>query len=237
MKRCILAPHCDDAMLALGGHILLDPGVYDVVVVFATTAWTTLSEKLSTEEITILNQTEEIKVARAANIHLKLIETPEALMRGYTAWNDQSISKSDLMLIGKLWEELSEIFFEYDDIYFPLAIGGHVDHRIVRHLVLQNYLKLQKAGVNLYAYEDLPYAWYGDNDKALNSLIKKHRVTPITLDISSSINKKMDLLRIYRSQLSNDDLQKVFEYSQSIGDKINKERVWKLHMENDSRLL
>jgi len=225
---CILAPHCDDALLAVGGLILLQDNVH-VIDVFATTAWTTLSEVMTTEAITVMNQSEEKRAIYAAGATLKLIETPEALMRGYGEWNNPKLKASDYKLAEELWLKLSTDLAKYSKIYFPIAVGGHVDHRIVQRIILNHFADLNPE-TELYCFEDLPYSWYGGLDEALASIRADFALTKVEYDIGAVFEHKLMLLAGYPSQLSGDDLDKVREYALRIGNGQAKERVWQLHL-------
>lgn len=228
-KVCVLAPHCDDALLALGGFILLHKNVH-VIDVFATTAWTTLPGTMTVQEITAMNQEEEKRALYEAGASFDLVETPEALMRGYTQWNDPDLKASDYKLAEELWLDLAAQIRRYEKIYFPIAPGGHVDHRIVRQIVLDHAAELLSSGRELYCFEDLPYSWYGDLDKALAFVGASFTLTPDEYTIGSVFERKLALLAGYRSQLAESDLSKVREYALRIGHGQAKERVWQIQL-------
>lgn len=229
-EYCILSPHCDDAMLALGGHILLNPNKFKIINIFATTAWTALNRPLTAVEITQLNQAEERLVARMARSELRLIKTPEALMRGYKQWDEANIKSSDKLLMSNLWDKISKNLHNYSRVYCPLAPGRHVDHLLLRQAVTNHISDLLDAGVEVYFFEDLPYSWYGGVEEELEELRSWLQLTPQDCDISSVLDDKIKLLSQYRSQLTQSDLDKVRQYASMLVDEGMVERVWRLQI-------
>ncbi len=74
-------------------------------------------------------------------------------------------------------------------LYFPLSIGGHVDHR---HL-FQISLRLRASGRRVRFYEDWPYA---EMYKPLSAAGWFSRTVPIDTE------KKLEAIRQYKSQIS-----------------------------------
>jgi len=82
-------------------------------------------------------------------------------------------------------------------IYAPLAIGHHVDHRIVSQAAL--YLRLH--GFSVQCYEDYPYAEDNENlAEALQSWASPPLPTVQTLN-EEDLEAKITAIRLYRSQL------------------------------------
>lgn len=227
---CIVAPHCDDAMLSVGGYILQNKGTH-VIDLFATTAWTTLDIDMSVEEITSMNQTEERWAMTESAATLELIETPEALMRGYKQWNEPVLKKTDYDLVEELWSKINVRLATYDQVFFPIAPGDHVDHRIVRQVILDHADEIMDKDVALYCYEDLPYSWYGGLEEALTFIRKKYRLMSEVIDISSVFEQKLSVLAKYRSQLSESDIQKVRDYALDVGNGSAIERIWRVSID------
>lgn len=227
IEHLIISPHCDDAMLSLGGHILSSNKTsVKVVTLFGTCAWTALPGKYSTKQITHMNQIEEDRCLSAAGVSRSLYELPEALMRGYRKWNTKRLHADDQLLATKITKILQEETRYVRNVYFPLAPGGHVDHILVRNQIDALYTALELANINIYAYEDLPYSWYGGLDESHADLRKKYNLTPYIKDISVHIDQKINLLKMYESQLVDTDLSKVKDYAKSLISSGYGERVW-----------
>lgn len=221
----IVSPHCDDSVLSLGGHMLTEDNVR-VVTLFGTCAWTTLPGEFTPDEITQMNQEEERLCMEDAGAEGLLYELPEALLRGYTEWNAKTLHADDEQLPEKAAGILLDHLQGVGKIYFPSAPGGHVDHVITRRLMNRLFSRFSESGIQVYLYEDLPYSWYGGLDESLDDIRLNYELTPHTRDITNIMDRKLQLLRHYRSQLADSDLDKVTEYASSVVPNGYGERIW-----------
>lgn len=226
-RNVIISPHCDDAFLAIGGIIerLEDTMILDI---FGTCAWSVLDKTVSTEELTIINQNEERKATEFAGVSLKLYEYPEAFLRNYKKWNSKRLHKSDFIIAEGIRNTIAENIIGIKNVYFPMSIGGHVDHLLVYNQTISIFNELSTDSVSYYLYEELPYAWYGGLDDRLNELRKRYNLSPIIVDITNVYAKKEQILNLYKSQISEEDLDKIKQYSLSIKPGVNCERIWKI---------
>lgn len=226
-KHLVISPHCDDAMLSMGGRILtLDETT--VVTVFGTCAWTTLSKEYTPDEITKRNQAEERKVMNAANVTSILYELPEALLRGYKKWNTAYLHDSDKLHEADISRLLRKHTKGMSRIYFPLAVGGHVDHVLVARQLLVLHDELRDNETEMFVYEDLPYSWYGGLDKSIALMQKNFTLTPYVADITNVMERKVRLLEYYKSQLAKADIDKVKKYAESLVTSGYGERIWQI---------
>ncbi len=93
-------------------------------------------------------------------------------LRGQPALEDQSLKETIAERVLKLIEEAPEAAF----LYFPLSLGGHVDHQLLFAIGLH----LSAAGKRVRFYEDYPYAEaYDPGHRELNWL---PRTVPIALE-------------------------------------------------------
>jgi len=228
LTSVIFSPHCDDAFLAMGGWILAHIEDVHVVDIFATCAWTTDEANFSSEELTVINQTEERKLAKEVGVALSLYEYPEALLRGYKEWNAPQLLADDASLAVEINKTMKEHIKGVKQVYFPLAPGHHVDHVIVHEQMTKLFDEMAGVDIEVYVYEDLPYSWYGGVDERIASLQETFQVVPEVFDITDRYEQKEELLGIYKSQLGVDDLRKVREYSASIMPGKYSERIWKI---------
>lgn len=226
-KHVIISTHCDDAMLSLGGHILLNPNT-EVITVFGTCAWTALDEPMSSSEITRRNQSEDRRCMHEAQAELTIYEFPEALLRGYRKWNAKKLHAKDTYVQAKITTLLKQKIIGAQNIYFPMASGRHVDHVIVSSQINHLYDQLSENGAAIYVYEDLPYSWYGGLEEALDRLRKNFELTPVLLDVSNVMKRKVELLRYYETQLLQSDLDKVTEYAATLIESGFGERIWQV---------
>jgi hypothetical protein len=118
---------------------------------------------------TALRKAEEERFAFLMETSVVFMDLPAAQSRGY-AGDDQllgPVREDDVSPDRLLYQEIVRL--EPQKIYFPLAVGNHVDHQIVRDVGL-NLLGQGRRWVmpgpefvgRLSFYEDFPYAWWGD---------------------------------------------------------------------------
>lgn len=199
-----------------------------VVDIFGTSAWSKNEDLTDPADITRLRQEEERRALARADCALVLHEYPEALLRGYTAWN-APLHESDEGLSREISETLRADLETATHVYFPLAVGDHVDHLIVAQQAETLLPELHARDVKVYLYEDLPYARYGGVEEALERAREVFSLEPFEIDISDVIDKKICILGEYSSQLGDADLVKVREFSHEKNKlRKNVERIWKL---------
>jgi LmbE family N-acetylglucosaminyl deacetylase len=149
--------------------------------------------------------------AEAALVDLGL---PDAIHRGY---------EGDAALLGPPFEDdeppidilRREILrLEPQQVYVPLAIGGHVDHRLCRDAALA-LLSDPAAWVmpspsllgSMSFYEDFPYAWWS-GFSGLDETSRQETGLPDSLvlearyaDVSDQLERKIAGLKVYASQV------------------------------------
>ena len=104
---------------------------------------------------------------------------------------------------------------EPQKVYFPLGVGGHVDHRLAREVGL-GLLREQPAWVMpgpdwagiVTFYEDFPYAWWGGFSRLadlgpdpLGGLPADVSVVPEFSDVTEQVEWKISGISLYASQL------------------------------------
>lgn len=109
----------------------------------------------------------------------------------------------------------------------PLAVGGHIDHRVVRQAALD---ALADPAVPLAFYEDLPYAARPDADTSLGSVAAELErelepcfATPEPSQAGDAIRRKGKIAECYDSQIDSDDVARIAEFSANYG---GRERFW-----------
>ena len=109
-----------------------------------------------------------------------IYDTEEKLFAGKTI-NDEKLLKKELIL------KLSDICKDFDKCIFPMAVGNHVDHRIIYEVGLE----IQKNNYNVSYYYEIPY-----------SLIPSSLFTNVEkMDISKYLDLKINAVSKYTSQL------------------------------------
>lgn len=160
----------------------------------------------------------------------------EAELRGYHGMKNilfKNISKilSDVQnkeiyyrICECAYELINRLNIEW--IGIPLGCGGHIDHILSRNSILDNPEIIRN--VKIFLYEDLPYSvnsrWV---NKALNDDIYSERVLEEKLiDISDQINKKIELMSIYKSQLDEASVMDIVNHAKGFESGKAYERIW-----------
>jgi hypothetical protein len=105
-----------------------------------------------------------------------------------------------------------------DAIFCPMGIGGHIDHKIVQDIILTHYNDLQRTA-NIYFYDNLYYASsYRARVEGVSPFLERiHPRRAVRLLHSiTDIRIKLDLIRIYESQLATLPLN-LEEFSPDVG--------------------
>lgn len=153
------------------------------------------------------------------------LDLPDAVYRGYEG-DDQllgSVRDDDLPPYELLRSEILRL--EPQMVYFPLGVGGHVDHQLCREvglsLLAERRQWVMPAGSfvgRLSFYEDFPYAWWRDfsgpgRDGLVLDMPTGVAVEAEYADITDVLDRKAAGIRVYASQLPN-----LFESDQGLLD-------------------
>jgi len=158
---------------------------------------------------------EDERYAYFAEASIVFLDLPDAVFRGYEG-DDELLGTprdDDASVSAVLRREIDRL--EPQQIYLPLGVGGHVDHRLCR-----------QAGVDMLAlgarwvmpgpeyagsvvfYEDFPYAWWNEfrtldelGPGALDGLPGNVSLFPTYADIGDQIERKITGINIYESQV------------------------------------
>ncbi len=151
------------------------------------------------------------------------LDLPDAVYRGYEG-DSQLLGRvrdDDLAPYELLRQEILRL--EPQMVYFPLAVGGHVDHQLCREVGLAMLSEGRRwvmpgpdmAG-HLSFYEDFPYAWWSDfsgPDPLDIELPTGVDLEARYSDISEVMEQKAAGIRLYASQI-----QRLFESDQGMLD-------------------
>lgn len=121
-----------------------------------------------------LRRIEEERFAYLMESSVIFLDLPDASARGYVG-DDQllgAVREDDVDVESILYREIVRL--EPQLVYFPLAVGNHVDHQLVRDAAL-GLLAMGRRWVmpgpsfigRLSFYEDFPYAWWTDYEGPL----------------------------------------------------------------------
>lgn len=153
------------------------------------------------------------------------LDLPDAVYRGYEGDAELlgRVREDDLPPYDLLREEILRL--EPQMVYFPLGVGGHVDHQLCREVGLAMISEgprwvmpgPEMAGRSSF-YEDFPYAWWSDFsglddlDVALD-LPAGMAFEPRYSDIGEVLEQKAAGIRLYASQI-----QRLFQSDQGMLD-------------------
>ena len=171
-----------------------------------------------------LRRLEDERYAYFSEASVIFLDLPDAVYRGY---------EGDAELLGRPRDDdpapfellRSEIVrLEPQMVYFPLGIGGHVDHQLCRDVgvaLLGEERRWVMPGPGFVGrvsfYEDFPYAWWGDSnpreDAAALDLPVGVNVEAQYSDVSDVLARKAAGIRVYASQLP-----RMFESDQAMLD-------------------
>jgi LmbE family N-acetylglucosaminyl deacetylase len=173
-----------------------------------------------------IRKAEEERFAFLMEASVVFLDLPDAVYRGY---------HGDSELLGRVrdddqppYEVLREeiLRLEPQTVYFPLAVGGHVDHQLCREVALALLAEGRRWVMpgpsflgRLSFYEDFPYAWWTDfrgpsEDGRLDiDLPSGVALSAQYSDISDVMDRKAAGIRLYASQI-----QRLFENEQQMLD-------------------
>ncbi len=181
-----------------------------------------------------IRKAEEERYAFFAELSAVFLDLPDAVYRGYEgdAQLLGSVREDDLPPYDLLRTEIMRL--EPQMVYFPLGVGGHVDHQLCREVGLallaegRRWVMPARSFVGrLSFYEDFPYAWWNDFAGPANfgggeprggSAVELDVPEDIGLhaqysDITDVFDRKAAGINIYASQI-----QRLFESEQSMLD-------------------
>jgi LmbE family N-acetylglucosaminyl deacetylase len=230
-QKLIISPHLDDAWFDLGGSInewRKTGNEVKVVDVFSVQGWMKQSV-LPVAQVTQIRKCEETANARRDGVTLKFLDLKEARLREYELIFppeiDWSIDRSTLDSMVAGLQDVAECLQAGDAVYFPLGIGGHVDHLLVREAFTILRASVLSRSVEVEFYEDLPYATY---HKLPLNFISQHGLSPVLQQVE--IEHKIIAVRAYKSQVDDGIVAAIRNYACALGgDGKAYERRWRLN--------
>jgi LmbE family N-acetylglucosaminyl deacetylase len=169
----------------------------------------------SAGELVARRRIEDERYAYFAEASIVFLDLPDAVFRGY---------EGDAELLGSprddddapfafLREEIARL--EPQRVYFPLGVGGHVDHQLCREVGLRLLEEPRRwvmpgpdyAGMVAF-YEDFPYALWNDfrgldglGFDPFADLPRDVSINPEVADITDQLETKIMGISLYQSQI------------------------------------
>ncbi len=174
-----------------------------------------LAEAAAAGDLMARRRVEDERYAYYAEASVVFLDLPDAVFRGYEG-DEQLLSgprPDDEAPYEILKREIARL--EPQRVYFPLGIGGHVDHQLCREAGLRLLAEGRRWVMpgpdyvgNAVFYEDFPYAWWNEfrriedlGAEALATLPADIALAPQYADVTDQIETKITGINIYQSQL------------------------------------
>ena len=172
-------------------------------------------EAASAGDLMARRRVEDERFAYFAEASIIFLDLPDAVFRGYEG--DEELlgapRTDDDAPYALLRQEIARL--EPQKVYFPLGVGGHVDHQLCRDVGL-GLLREGRAWVmpgpdyadKIAFYEDFPYAWWTDFRRledleggGLHGVPDGVSISPVYADITDQLERKITGVTIYESQV------------------------------------
>jgi LmbE family N-acetylglucosaminyl deacetylase len=223
-----LSPHPDDIAYACGGLLAARTAGSEihVLTVFGRSRWAVQRSlrELAPDQISALRRDEDRAYCARAGLQLSYFAFPDASLSGFDDVTELQPCRSDPRA-----EAVTAAIHDWcvriapDLVIAPAAIGGHVDHVLVRDAGLA-----MDRRVELAFFEDLPYAAL-EPLAALEARLRADRLECLAeVDITDVLADKLAAMRLYRSQTDDENVQLARAHAYRVGDGRAAERLWRL---------
>lgn len=223
----VISSHMDDAALSLGSALLAGSlGKEPTIVnVFSRSNYTIDNAGTGdVEVITEIRKAEEMRACQLMRANVEFLDFEEVLVRGVVKANEllkKRFNPARDPIYGRVAETLTALVETVMPaiVIFPLAPGGHVEHRLLNHIG-RDFLSSGKT--NIAFYEDLPYA-STTTIRKIERVARRLNRNLVSFALPGvEIEKKISLLKIYESQMREKDLSMIRRHHAFRGD----ERLW-----------
>jgi|LSQX01.1.fsa_nt_gb LmbE family N-acetylglucosaminyl deacetylase len=222
-----LSPHHDDMVLSCGGFIRsIRPycGRFAVINVFTKSLWAPNAKgNLIEEDISSLRLSEDDDYCGIHHIESYNLGFKDSLIRGYDSISELNADINEDEIFYKVMKKLRKVIdaLRYDYILGPMAIGGHIDHKMVLEAVMGH------TKGTMILYEDIPYAYSCKGHEQIKEVGRSiGNMEARYCDITSSFIEKIDDIQIYKSQLEEGLLEKVRFCASRFNSGAYYERMW-----------
>jgi LmbE family N-acetylglucosaminyl deacetylase len=213
-----IQPHYDDVALSCGGAAAAwsAAGVSaHIVTVFASELVDAMVGEFAAhkhsrwqlddpDEVHATRRDEDARAAAAMGCTIRWLGLLDAIYRGDRYTSDASLYDAphpeEPELALHLATELQNLpeWKPQRQVFVPLGIGQHVDHQ----LVFETGAELARRGVEVWAYEDLPYAIHTPSAVGERVAQCEGRIAdPVALGIGATLHRKLEAIAAYASQL------------------------------------
>ena len=221
----VIEPHMDDAILSAGGQLLLRKGKCRITIlcVFGISNYTSYMEAgrayLDSQAITQLRHAESTLAASHVGADFLSLGFSDAPLRmqAPAQWTEvflaEDIRESHGFIsthpmphvVNRISAALTKslIALEPDEVWIPMGLGNHLDHKTTRSACLKTLSSTHdlKSSLSIQLYEDLPYSRPVHCAQILKAF--KDAGTQLvveTVDISDVFDLKMKAVGVFSSQ-------------------------------------
>ena len=237
-KRLFISPHPDDIAFSCYASLTNAPSTPRdalILTVFNQSQFSYRNDKrYPAKEVTSWRQGEDVAFATSLGCGLKFLNLPDSSLRHIEYSSEYQILTRDDPMFDVVTESLESIVNSFrgrSPIFLPLALGDHLDHRIVRDAVREILGRdgvVHDSNLLLY-YEDLPYA-ASLSDHAISrhaGQLMPKAALPLLIDIDARWNEKLDGLHFYPSQLETSTISTLLKHAKHVGGGSRRaERLW-----------
>ncbi len=188
-----------------------------------------LTEAAAAGDLMARRRVEDERYAYFAEASVVFLDLPDAVFRGYEG--DRELlgapREDDEAPFERLREEIDRL--EPQRVYFPLGVGGHVDHQLCRGVgvrLLQEPRRWVMPGpdyVGMVAfYDDFPYALWNEfrgleglGANPFLGLPADVGVSPEFADVTDQLESKIMGISLYESQI-----ERLFDSTQAMADAV-----------------
>lgn len=215
-KILLISPHPDDIAYSCLLPSLDEENTSTVLTVFGRSKYAFKSSNTyDVDIVTAIRNAEDIEFCRFINAQLHSLDYP-----------DSSITFSSEKRYLDLYpnhRELGDVIRSYIinnhflRVYFPIALGWHYDHKIIRDVFLKEVVRQLKGTIEFVMYEDMPYTCQFTCDeikKTLISIVRANGYTGLLLSQmeSSDVTLQTRAMEIYKSQYEADTVTQIIKH-------------------------
>jgi LmbE family N-acetylglucosaminyl deacetylase len=194
---------------------LADQPVIDELPTHGAVLTDEITDAASAGDLVARRRVEDERYAYFAEASVVFLDLPDAVFRGYEG--DAELlgmpRDDDEAPFGLLREEIARL--EPQRVYFPLGVGGHVDHQLCRDVGVRLLAEPRRwvmpgpdyAGMVAF-YEDFPYALWNDfrgldglGADPFAGLPRDVSLRPEFADITDTLETKIMGISLYESQI------------------------------------
>jgi LmbE family N-acetylglucosaminyl deacetylase len=194
----------------LAGQVLIDE-----VPTQGPSYTTSIVEAAASGEAMARRRLEDERYAYFAEASIVFLDLADAVFRGYDG-DDELLGMprdDDPAPVDIIRREILRL--EPQEVYFPLAVGNHVDHQLCRNAALALLQEDRRwvmpgpdwAGQVVF-YEDFPYAWWNAFASpadlpagSLDGLPPEVLLVPRYAEVADQLERKVRGISLYESQL------------------------------------